>query len=134
MGLLSLGVGMAVGYVLGTKHGKEGFEQARRSASEAWNDPDLQEKIQDTVSSVGDTAGKVAQDVAEKTRRAATAAAEAVRRGGAEAAETFEEEFHAPETVPSSHGDVDSDPGLSTEKEGSDWAQEGGAPGDRGGG
>ncbi|GAB3194006.1 hypothetical protein [Nesterenkonia suensis] len=134
MGLLSLGVGMAVGYVIGTKTGREGFDKARRSASEAWNDPDLQEKIQDTVSSATDTAGRVAQEVAESARRAAAAAAEAVRQGATEASDTFDEEFHAPETVPSSHGDVDSDPGLSTEKDGSDWAQEGGSPGTRDGG
>lgn len=131
MGLLSLGVGMAVGYVIGTKTGQSGLEKARRSASDLWNTPEVQDKVQGAVSTASDNAARLAQDVAEKTVRTATAAADILKQGAAEVSEIFEDEYHAPETAPASHGDVVTDPGLSTEKEGSDWAQEGGYPGSR---
>lgn len=141
MGLVSLSVGVAVGYVIGTRTGRSGLDKARRSASDAWNSPEVQETVQGAVSSAGDTASKLAQDVAETARRSATAAVEAVRQGAAEASEFFDQEFaaqkssdptyHAPETAPTGTGDVVTDPGLSTEKEGTDWAHEGGSPGNR---
>ncbi|WP_159800897.1 YtxH domain-containing protein [Arthrobacter zhaoguopingii] len=43
--------GMAAGYVLGTRAGRESYEKIRTKANQLWNNP----KIQSTVSSATDT-------------------------------------------------------------------------------
>jgi hypothetical protein len=43
--------GMAAGYVLGTRAGRESYEQIKTKAQQLWNNP----KVQDTVSSTTDT-------------------------------------------------------------------------------
>lgn len=162
MGLFSLGVGVAVGYVLGSKNGGESLEKARRTASETWNDPTVQEQ----VNRASDVAARTAQDVAAGARKAADAAAEAVRTSADRVREAADADLAdaspaagsgAPATDPESagsggedpgdpdssptttaagaegSGDVVSDPGLATEETGSDWADEGGHPAERGG-
>lgn len=138
MGLLSLGAGIAIGYVIGTKSGREGFERGvesvKSTASEKWHDP----KVQDAVRRAEETANTVAHDVADRAKKAATAASEAIRSGVAEAEETVEdaaetvkettEQHRPPETKTTYNGDVVSDPGLTTERKGTDWSDEGGAP------
>lgn len=156
MGLFSLGVGVAVGYVLGSKNGGEGLEKARRTASGTWNDP----KVQEQVNRASDVAARTAQDVAAGARKAADAATEAVRTSAERVREAADEDLadaspasgsdpdsagsggedpgdpdSSPTTV-SADGETDdvvSDPGLSTEDGGSDWADEGGHPAARGG-
>lgn len=148
MGLLSLGAGVAIGYVIGTKNGKEKLdstvESAKKTAEEKWNDP----KVQELVTKASDTATKVAHDVAEGTKKAAAYASETVKQGAekaeaaAEAAEETvsdaadaaeetvaeaAEEYTAPQTKTLPNGDVVSDPSQSTERKGTDWANEGGA-------
>lgn len=142
MGLLSLGAGIAIGYVIGTKTGREGFERGvesvKSTASETWHDP----KVQDAVRRAEETANTVAHDVADRAKKAAAAASEAIRSGVAEAEETVEdaadavketadearEKSSSPETKATYNGDVLSDPGLTTERKGTDWSDEGGAP------
>ncbi|WP_022873843.1 hypothetical protein [Nesterenkonia alba] len=155
MGLISLGVGIGIGYVIGTKTGREKFdraiESARTTAEETWNRPD----VQDFVHKASDTASQVAHDVAESSRTAAAYASEAVKKAAEQAAEaaakaedaaeTAEEkvaeateaaeekveeaaeEYRPPQTKTTYNGDVVSDPGQSTERKGTDWANEGGA-------
>ncbi|WP_146069647.1 YtxH domain-containing protein [Arthrobacter sp. B0490] len=48
---LVFAAGMAAGYVLGTRAGRESYEQLRSKAQKLWNDP----KVQDKVSSTTDT-------------------------------------------------------------------------------
>lgn len=154
MGLFSLGVGVAVGYVLGSKNGGESLEKARRTASETWNDPTVQEQ----VNRASDVAARTAHDVAAGARKAADAAAEAVRTSADRVREAADADLAdaAPAADPDSAGsggedpgdpdsspttvraddetdDVVSDPGLSTEETGTDWADEGGHPAERGG-
>lgn len=144
MGLISLGAGVAIGYVIGTKNGKEkaeaGFESLKRSAQETWE----REDVQDFVSKATDTATKVSHDVAEGAKKAAHVATEAVKKASEKAAEAEDavadvideaedmvseraEEFKSPETASTGTGDVQSDPAQSTERKGTDWANEGGA-------
>ncbi|WP_010525122.1 hypothetical protein [Nesterenkonia sp. F] len=150
MGLFSLGVGVAVGYVLGSKNGGESLDRARRTASETWNDPTVQEQ----VNRASDVAARTAQDVAAGARKAADAAAEAVRTSAERVREAADadladaspsagsggEDPGDPDSSPTTTaagaeggGDVVSDPGLSTEETGGDWADEGGRPAERGG-
>lgn len=144
MGLVSLGAGIAIGYLIGTKSGKAkvdaSFDNVRRTAQETWE----REDVQDFVSKATDTATKVSHDVADGARRAASAASEAVRKAAEmvdEAEDAVDdvvdeaedlvsekaEEFRAPETASAPRGDVQSDPAQSTERKGTDWANEGGA-------
>lgn len=159
MGLLSLGVGIAIGYGIAVKPGKEkldaGISKVRGTAQETWE----REDVQDFVHKTSDTATKVSQDVSESARKAAAVASDAIKKGtekatdaAAEAAEKAEsaadaaeekvsetaqaaeekvketaEEFKAPTTKTLPNGDVVSDPSQTTEREGHDWANEGGA-------
>lgn len=144
MGLVSLGAGVAIGYLIGTKTGKEkvdaGFENIKRTAQETWE----REDVQDFVSKATDTATKVSHDVAEGFKKGASVASEAVKKASEKAEEAEEavaevideaedvvaekaEEFNSPETARTGTGDVQSDPAQSTERKGTDWANEGGA-------
>lgn len=79
MGLISLGAGVAIGYVIGTKNGKakleKGIESVKRTADETWNDP----KVQDFVHKASDSAAKVAHEATTGAKRTASAAADAWR-------------------------------------------------------
>lgn len=144
MGLLSLGAGVAIGYVIGTKTGRDkldtGLSTVKKNAEETWNRPD----VQDFVHRASDTATKVAHEAAGGAKKAAAAASEAVKKAAEkteeaevavseivdEAEEKVEEaaeEFTGPETHSTYRGDFVSDPAQSTERKGSDWANEGGA-------
>jgi hypothetical protein len=54
--------GMAAGYVLGTRAGRESYEKIRTRATELWNSP----KVQSTVSSATETVKDKAPAVQEK--------------------------------------------------------------------
>lgn len=65
MGKLGILVGAGVGYVLGTRDGRERYEQMTRKARQVWKDPRVQEKkgeAQDLAKQKGSEFGeKVAQ-------------------------------------------------------------------------
>ena len=125
MGLFSLGAGIAIGYVIGTKTGREkandGLNSAIRSAEDTWNRPE----VQDFVSKTSETTTQLRHDFAEGAKKAAAAASDAVKKAEG-MVEEVAEEFKAPETKTTYRGDSISDPGQSTERKGTDWANEGG--------
>lgn len=125
MGLLSLGAGIAIGYVIGTKTGRDSFNDglnnAIRSAEDTWNRPE----VQDFVAKTTETTTHLRHDLAEGAKKAAAAASEAVKKAET-LVEEVAEEFKPPETKTTYNGDVISDPGQSTERKGTDWANEGG--------
>jgi hypothetical protein len=90
MGLLSLGAGVAIGYLIGTKTGKnrvdEGAHHAKKSAQEIWE----REEVQDFVSMASDTATRVTHEVAESAKKAAKSASEALRKAADKADEAQE--------------------------------------------
>jgi hypothetical protein len=74
-------VGAAVGYVVGTRAGRQGYERLKSQASDLWLNP----KVQDTVESVGDLAkdkipvvGGAISDASKKITGRARAGAAAV--------------------------------------------------------
>ena len=71
--LLLLAAG-AVGYVLGTRAGRERYEQIMSTVTKVKNDPRVQEKAQQAV----DTAKQQAPVVADKVSGAASAAKDKV--------------------------------------------------------
>lgn len=138
MGLISLGAGVAIGYVLGSKNGKEKLDRrlgsVKKSAEETWQDP----KVQDFVHKASETATRVAHDVAESAKKAAALASETVNKGSetvAESAEAAEvkveeaaEEYATAETKTTGRSDGHS--GSTSNSEGRDtdnWTNEGGA-------
>ena len=74
-GKITLLVGGAVGYVLGTHAGRERYEQIKAQATSLWNNP----KVQGTASQAQDFAREKGPIAAEKVAGAASAASEKVQ-------------------------------------------------------
>jgi hypothetical protein len=72
---LSLLIAAGIGYVLGTKAGRERYEQIRDAARKVRNDPRVQEKAQQAA----DLAREQAPVVKDKVAAGAHAAADKVR-------------------------------------------------------
>lgn len=68
--------GLAVGYVLGTRAGRERYEQIRAGAEKVWQDP----RVQKQVSTVEGFVKDHAPDVAQRATTAAKKVASTVRR------------------------------------------------------
>lgn len=127
MGLVSLGAGVAIGYLIGTKTGRDkvdtSIESVKKTAQETWE----REDVQDFVSKATDTATRVSHDVAEGAKKAAAVASDAVKKAS-EKAEEAEEAVadvvnEAEDIVEEKAGEF-----TSTDREGTDdWTNEGGA-------
>ncbi|WP_309130717.1 YtxH domain-containing protein [Brevibacterium sp.] len=78
-GKLLLAAGMGIGYVLGSRAGRQSYESLKARAQELWNDP----KVQDRVSDMQETVKEKAPVVQEKAEEALkTAGHEAKKAGG----------------------------------------------------
>lgn len=79
-------IGGAIGYVLGTRAGREQFEKIRSSARDLWENPRVQGTVSDVEQRASDFVHDVAPDLKEKVTGAVRSATEAVRssRGGEE--------------------------------------------------
>jgi transcriptional accessory protein Tex/SPT6 len=53
--------GLGVGYVLGTRAGRERYESIKKSASKLWNDPRVQKQVDTAEAFVKDKAPDVAE-------------------------------------------------------------------------
>ncbi|HSJ61907.1 MAG TPA: YtxH domain-containing protein [Jiangellaceae bacterium] len=73
-GKLLLLAGAAVGYIFGTRAGRERYEQIKQNATKAWNDPRVQEKVSEAEHFVSETASKTVPQVQEKISDAVGAA------------------------------------------------------------
>jgi hypothetical protein len=73
-GKLLLLAGAAVGYIFGTRAGRERYEQIKQNATKAWNDPRVQEKVTEAEHFVSETASKTVPQVQEKISDAVGAA------------------------------------------------------------
>jgi len=60
--IFGLGVGLAAGYVLGTKAGRAKYTELKARANDVWNDP----HVQKAVSDAGDLVREAAPVVQEK--------------------------------------------------------------------
>jgi hypothetical protein len=72
--------GIAVGYVLGAKAGRERYEQIARSASKLWNDPRVQDRVETVEEFVKDRTPEVVEAVAGGVKTVAGKVSDA-RRG-----------------------------------------------------
>jgi hypothetical protein len=62
-------VGLGVGYVLGTRAGREKYEQIKATASKFWNDPRVQKRVDDAQDFVKDKAPDVAEFLADGAKK-----------------------------------------------------------------
>lgn len=73
--LITLGIGAALGYLLGSREGRQNLDKFAKNAQSFWNDPKTQEQVQRATSTVKEQAPVVA----EKAAGLADKATEAVK-------------------------------------------------------
>lgn len=73
--LITLGIGAALGYLLGSREGRQNLDKFAKNAQGFWNDPKTQQQVQRATSTVKDQAPAVA----EKAAGLADKATEAVK-------------------------------------------------------
>ncbi|MBO1750670.1 YtxH domain-containing protein [Actinotalea sp. BY-33] len=74
-------VGGAVGYVLGTRAGRQQFDKIRSKAQELWEDPRVQDGISDVEHRASDLVREKGPEIKEKVTGAVKSASEQVRGG-----------------------------------------------------
>jgi hypothetical protein len=79
--IFGLGVGLAAGYVLGTKAGRAKYAEIKARANDVWHDP----HVQKAVSDAGDLVREAAPVVQEKIADVAKAAKEKVTGSSSDA-------------------------------------------------
>ena len=73
-GKILLVTGVAIGYVLGTRAGRERYEQIKESAGKLWNDPRVQKNVHQAEDFVKDKAPEVAEKVTDGAKKVASKA------------------------------------------------------------
>lgn len=74
-GKILLVVGFGVGYVLGTRAGRERYEQIKAQVSKLWNDPRVQRTVDQAEDFVKDKAPEVAEFLADGAKTVVAKAA-----------------------------------------------------------
>jgi hypothetical protein len=122
-GKLLLGVGLAAGYVLGSRSGRAAYEKLKARSTELWQSKPVQDKVAAAAEVVKDKAPEVSDQLTEAARRAGTVISSAVHR---DAGQPTTPGGSAAGKTPPTASDVRSDPALN-DREGQDWSDEGGA-------
>lgn len=147
-GKVLFGAGIAAGYVLGSRSGREAYEKLKARAAALWESQPVQDKVTAATEAVKEKAPEVSEQLGEAARRAGTVIGSAVRRDNSpagtagagkpndvDAAVGIPAHSTHPETVnlgtssasaASAAADVESDPALN-DQHGQDWSDEGGA-------
>ena len=101
MGKISFLVGGVVGYVLGTRAGEKRYEQIKKQADKAWQNPAVQEKVTAATEQVKTKAPAVAAAVGQKAADAGKSAgqAAAAKAGDAKDAVANRGDKDLPETL-----------------------------------
>ncbi|MEO8281911.1 MAG: hypothetical protein ABI568_00675 [Pseudarthrobacter sp.] len=141
---LLLGIGIATGYVLGSRSGRAAYDKLKSRAAGIWDSKPVQDKVSAATEAIKEKAPEVADQLGEAARRAGTVIGSAVHHdassnGKAKASDadaapsasgTAGDDVPAhsthPETVNLGTSDVESDPALN-DTQGQDWSDEGGA-------
>jgi len=61
--------GLGLGYVLGTRAGREKYEQLKSSVMKFWNDPRVQRQVDNAAAFVKDKAPDVAEFVSDNAKK-----------------------------------------------------------------
>jgi hypothetical protein len=75
--------GLALGYVLGTRAGRERYEEIKAGAEKVWNDPRVQKQVATVEEFVKDKAPELAEKATSVAKKATTAAKKATAPTGA---------------------------------------------------
>ena len=141
-GKLLFGAGIATGYVLGSRSGREAYEKLKARAAALWESQPVQDKVTAAADAVKEKAPEVTEQLGEAARRAGTVIGSAVRRdsapsgmpgegtsddaAGIPAHSTHPETLNLGTYTAPAAADVGSDPALN-DQQGQDWSDEGGA-------
>jgi len=71
-GKILLLTGLAVGYVLGTRAGRERYEEIKTAANKLWSDPRVQKPVKQAEEFVKDKAPEVAEFVTDGVKTVAS--------------------------------------------------------------
>ena len=102
---LPLLIAVGIGYVLGTKAGRERYEQMRSTFEKVKNDPRVQEKTQQAADLAKEKAPVVKEKVAEATDKA-TAKVKTASSGSNGAADKLNPDSTALQDNPGPKGDL----------------------------
>lgn len=84
-GKLILLAGAAVGYVLGTRAGRQRYEQLKGRADAMWHDPKVQQKVTDAQQAVKDRAPELQEKLTDAASRASDKVRSTMQRHDTEA-------------------------------------------------
>lgn len=73
-GKLMLAAGIGIGYVLGTRAGRERYDQMKNKAQAVWQDPRTQDKVHQARDVAGEKVEQAAHSVQDAVQQAATQA------------------------------------------------------------
>ena len=121
-GKLLFGIGVAAGYVLGSRSGRAAYDKLKARSEELWHSKPVQDKVAAAAETIKDKAPEVSEQLGEAARRAGTVISSAVHRDAGHGSTTAA----TPGTPTPAARDVASDPAL-TDQDGQDWSDEGGA-------
>ncbi|MCP8999571.1 hypothetical protein NFC73_07470 [Pseudarthrobacter sp. RMG13] len=130
---LLLGIGIAAGYVLGSRSGRAAYDKLKARTASIWDSKPVQDKVSAATEAIKEKAPEVVEQLGEAARRAGTVIGSAVHHDAASGTSTSKtsgagvpaDSTH-PETVNPATSDVESDPALN-DCQGQDWSGEGGA-------
>jgi hypothetical protein len=80
---LLLGVGIAVGYVLGSRSGRAAYDKLKARAAGIWDSKPVQDKVSAATEVIKEKAPEVADQLGEAARRAGTVIGSAMHRDAA---------------------------------------------------
>ena len=75
---LLLGIGIAAGYVLGSRSGRAAYDKLKARAASVWDSKPVQDKVSATTEAIKEKAPDVADQLGEAARRAGTVISSAV--------------------------------------------------------
>lgn len=79
---LILGVGIAAGYVLGSRSGRAAYDKLKARAAGIWDSKPVQDKVAVATGAIKEKAPEVADQLTEAARRAGTVLGSAMHREG----------------------------------------------------
>ena len=141
---LLLGIGIAAGYVLGSRSGRAAYDKLKARAAGLWDSKPVQDKVAAATEAIKEKAPEVADQLGEAARRAGTVIGSAMHHdtassngkantsdvgasiGASGTGDHVPAHSTHPETVNLGTSDVHSDPALN-DATGQDWSDEGGA-------
>ncbi len=94
-GKITFLVGGAIGYVLGTRAGREQYEQIKNQAQGIWTNPKVQEKAAQAQDFAKEKAPEVQRQVADAASKAAGAAKDKVGGSGSDTSGTPSDTYPA---------------------------------------